>query len=267
MSLTLFPNAKINLGLLIKGKRADGYHLLETVFIPVPALADTLVLTPDDRIEGCAFSQGGIALDNAPGDNLCVRAYTCLRSYVGSSVGEHGKKLGGVHLALTKHIPAGAGLGGGSSDAAFTLSGLNTVFELGLSVDELAAVAAPLGADVPFFLHNRPVLAKGIGTDFEDIALDFPFEIRLVTSDIHSSTVAAYKQLDYTRCDPARDLRRLLAMPANQWKAHLPNDLEAPVFGLYPMLAEIKAKLYVDGAVYAAMSGSGSAVFGLFPHD
>ena len=253
--LTLFPNAKINLGLLIKGKRADGYHLLETVMFPVPSLRDELRLWKSEQA-GCSFQLDGIPLMGEGADNLCVRAYQLLR--------EAYPALGGVAISLTKHIPAGAGLGGGSSDAAFTLLGLNELFACGFSVDELAKIGAKLGADVPFFLYNRPLLATGIGTDFEEIDLEMPYEIRIVPSTIHSSTVAAYKALDYTQCDPARSLRTLLAQPATRWRETLPNDLETPIFALYPTLSETKARLYDDGAIYAAMSGSGSAVFGLF---
>lgn len=254
--MILYPNAKINIGLIIKGKRPDGYHLLDTVMYPVMSLCDELSLEKSET-DGCQFSLEGMELDGDPHDNLCVRAYTLLRAACPS--------VGGVRIVLKKRIPAGAGLGGGSSDAAFTLRGLNELFDCGLSVEELAQLAAQLGADVPFFLYNRPLLATGIGTAFEEIDIDLPYDIRLVPSSIHSSTVAAYRALDYRTCDPARDLRQLLRLPVSEWKTHLPNDLEVPVFGLYPSLAETKQQLYNEGAVYAAMSGSGSAVFGLFP--
>ena len=251
--ITLFPNAKINLGLLIKGKREDGYHLLETVFYPVFSLQDTLVI---ERAEDYSFQIEGIKLDSNAEDNLCTKAYKLLQSQI--------EDLPPVALKLTKNIPAGAGLGGGSSDAAHTLTGLNQLFELGLSNAFLADLGKELGADVPFFIYNKPLLAKGIGTDFEEIDIDFPFEIKLICPDIHSSTIAAYKALDYKMFDPKRSLREILAQPASEWKSILVNDMEVPVIALYPEIAQIKEDLYTQGALYACMSGSGSSVFGLF---
>ncbi|MEL6675089.1 MAG: 4-(cytidine 5'-diphospho)-2-C-methyl-D-erythritol kinase [Bacteroidota bacterium] len=253
--LLLHPNAKINLGLFIKGKRADGYHLLETLYFPVAALQDELRLIPREEA-GCQLELDGSPLEGDPAENLVVQAYRKLQAVKPA--------LPGVHIQLTKHIPSGAGLGGGSSDAAFTLTGLNELFSLGMSRDELAAIGAQLGADVPFFIYNRPLLAKGIGTDFEEITLDFPYRIEIVPSAIHSSTIAAYKALDYRDCDPNRDLKTILQQPIETWPEQLDNDLEKPIFALYPELAEGKKALYERGALYAAMSGSGSALFGVF---
>lgn len=254
--IRLQPHAKINLGLLIKGRRADGYHLLETLLYPLPKLKDELTLTKSDKL---GLELKGIELDADWQDNLCIKAYRILQREAG--------ELPPVHIVLTKHIPAGAGLGGGSSDAAFTMRGLNTLFELGLSQERLAELGAELGADVPFFIYDQPMMARGIGTDLSPFELDLPYEIKLVRSSIHSSTVAAYKALDYRMFDPERSLSSMLEMDAKDWRAQLPNDLETPVFGLYPKLAESKAQLYEEGAIYAAMSGSGSAVFGLFEKE
>ncbi|MEM6343776.1 MAG: 4-(cytidine 5'-diphospho)-2-C-methyl-D-erythritol kinase [Bacteroidota bacterium] len=253
--IKLYPNAKINLGLLIKGKRPDGYHLLETLFLPVPDLRDELKIS-STKEEGCKLEIEGIKLDGSPEDNLCYKAYQLLKEAV--------PEMPNVHLRLKKNIPAGAGLGGGSSDAAATLNGINQLFELGLSADKLAAIGEKLGADVPFFIYNKPLIARGIGTDFENYELPHNFTIKLKTPPIHSSTIAAYKALDASMFDPTRDLKGLLATPREQWKESLPNDLEVPVFGLYPELESIKQSFYDEGAFYAAMSGSGSAVFGLF---
>ncbi|RMG69318.1 MAG: 4-(cytidine 5'-diphospho)-2-C-methyl-D-erythritol kinase [Bacteroidetes bacterium] len=253
--LYLRPHAKVNLGLLIKGKRSDGYHLLETLFYPVYDLQDELWLRPSSQAE-CTLELDGNPLDGDVSDNLCVKAWRALRARV--------PDLPGVHLRLTKHIPAGAGLGGGSSDAAFTLRGLNTLFDLGLDTATLAEIGARLGADVPFFLHDRPLIARGIGTEFEAIDFTLPGELRVFPQDLHSSTIAAYKALDYRRYDPARELKSLLAQPLEAWRHHLPNDLEDPVFELYPQLQGVKEQLYAQGAKYAAMSGSGSAFFGIF---
>lgn len=249
------PHAKINLGLLIKGKRADGYHLLETLLYPLLHLRDKM------RIEisgspGCAIELTGIALDGDPSDNLCVKAYQALEKKIGA--------LPGINIHLEKHIPAGAGLGGGSSNAAFTLRGINELLELGLDKEVLSEIAAGLGADVPFFLYDEPMLASGIGTELELFPIELPYEIRLITPPIHSSTVAAYKALDYRQFDPNRSLAQLLREPVLHWAQCLVNDLEVPVFQLIPELAEIKRNFYKEGAVYACMSGSGSAVFALF---
>jgi len=254
-SLRLFPHAKINLGLFIKGKLPNGYHLLETLLYPIFQLKDELILTREED-GGCHIQIEGIKLDSTHEENLCVRAYRALEKSCGP--------LPGVKISLKKCIPAGAGLGGGSSDAAFTLKGLNDLFGLGLTMEKLTQLAADLGADVPFFLYEKPMLATGIGTDLEEFELDFPYEIRLFPQNIHSSTLSAYKSLDYKEFDPKRDLREVLRSPVDQWKDHLHNDLEVPVFRMYPELGEIKAELYKEGALYAAMSGSGSAMFGIF---
>lgn len=254
--MQLFPNAKINLGLLIKGKLANGYHLLETVLYPIPSLFDKMEIVESKSI---SLEISGITIDGNVEDNLCIKAYRKLQAQV--------PDLPPVHIHLEKNIPAGAGLGGGSSDAAFTLKGLNQLFSLGLSNEALANIAASLGADVPFFIYNEPMLAKGIGTELEKYPISIPYEIRLITPPIHSSTVAAYKALNYKQFDANRDLKSLLSLPFSEWKENVVNDLEVPVFNLYPGLPQIKADLYAQGAVYACMSGSGSAMFGFFPSN
>ncbi|MEO1382493.1 MAG: 4-(cytidine 5'-diphospho)-2-C-methyl-D-erythritol kinase [Bacteroidota bacterium] len=254
-ALTLFPHAKVNLGLFIKGKRTDGYHLLETLLFPVPDLTDHMILTPR-KTPDCELTILGMELAGDLSDNLCVRAYRLLQ--------EDYPDLPGVAIQLTKHIPAGAGLGGGSSDAAFTLKGLNQLFGLGISDEALAEKSAVLGADVPFFVYGTPQLAKGIGTALTPISLDFPYTLKLYPQPIHSSTIAAYKALDYTQFDPQRDLAAILAQPISTWRDTLDNDLEVPVFQMYPVLREIKSQIYAEGALYAAMSGSGSCMFGIF---
>lgn len=255
-SITLHPSAKINLGLLIKGKRADGYHLLETLFLPIPELSDTLVISESGTPGTCLLSLDGRPLDGDPEQNLVVKAFRALEKLHGT--------LPGVRMNLTKKIPAGAGLGGGSSDAASTLSGINELFKLGYSLEDLHGPAAALGADVPFFLYNKPMMATGTGTDLRPYELDLPFRIELVTPPIHSSTIAAYKALDYRMFDPERSLEQILSLPSEKWNTHLPNDLETPVFELHPEISRYKQELYERGAIYAAMSGSGSACFGLF---
>ncbi len=254
-SITLFPNPKINLGLFIKGKRSDGYHLLETVLYPIENVVDELNIELAHHGE-CRLTIEGIQLSGAITENLCIKAYNILKKEI--------PNLPGVNIHLIKRIPAGSGLGGGSSDAAFTLKGLNDLLELGFSIEQLAVFGATLGADVPFFLYNRPLLASGIGTEFEMIDIELSYSLKLNTSQIHSSTVAAYKQLDYRMFDPKRSLREVIELPIADWKGRLVNDLEVPVFQIHPEISNIKSQFYESGAVYAAMSGSGSAVFGLF---
>ena len=253
-SIELNPHAKINLGLIIKGKRLDGYHLLETLLYPIQQLKDRLVLKKVGT-KGCSIRVEGIPIDAISDDNLCVKAYHLLDQHIG---------LPGIDIHLEKQIPSGAGLGGGSSDAAFTLRGLNELLGLGLSLDDLSPIAAKLGADVPFFLQDKALLAKDIGTQFEDIGFEMPYNVKIISSGIHSSTIAAYKELDIHLVDTNRSLIPILRSPVAQWKDQLVNDLEVPVFKRYPQLKETKIALYEEGAVYAAMSGSGSAVFGLF---
>lgn len=254
-SIVSEPNAKINLGLIIKGKRPDGYHLLETVFLPVD-LKDRMVVTKTGN-DRCEIDLKGISIDAPTESNLCWKAWKALQ--------EKYPKVGGVRIELEKGIPSGAGLGGGSSDAAFTLKSLNALFGLALPVEKLAEVAATLGADCPFFLYNQPMFASGIGTELEPISLDLPYRIEVVPSEIHSSTPAAYKGLDWSHLDTESSLKELLKLPVTEWKSNLRNDLEGPVFAQYPTIKAAKESLYKRGAVYAAMSGSGSAVFGLFP--
>lgn len=249
------PNPKINLGLFIKGKRADGYHLLETVMYPLAQPLDKLSL--EESRGGLELEMGGIPIEGDLESNLCIKAYRQLKKLY--------PDLPAVRICLEKNIPAGAGLGGGSSDAAHTLLLLNSLFSLSLSPHQLAEIAKPLGADVPFFVYNKPMLATGIGTELEEIEIEMPYRIELVTPPIHVSTIAAYKALDYTMFDTQRDLKEILSLPIDTWEKYLENDLEVPVFHMFPALKQIKADLYAQGAVYAAMSGSGSAIFGLFP--
>lgn len=252
----LRPHAKINLGLFIKGKRPDGYHLLETVLYPLPDLHDEMWLERVSGVGNCTLELEGISLDGEPEDNLCIKAYRLLEMEVG--------ELPSIHIRLKKQIPAGAGLGGGSSDAAATLKGINDLCQLGFSDEKLSTLAGKLGADVPFFIFDKALLASGTGTELAAIEIEMPFRIELIRPAIHSSTIAAYKALNYLDCDASRDLKTVLQQPVSTWKEQLENDLEKPVFAMYPELARIKQELYDQGAVYAAMSGSGSAVFGLF---
>ena len=244
--MILFPNAKINLGLHIKSKRADGYHDLETIFYSVN-YCDILEILPSDQL---AFTSSGIDI---PGKgNLCLDAYNLLKNDF---------NIPAVQIHLHKIIPIGAGLGGGSSDAAFTLKGLNKLFGLQLNTEQLKTYAVQIGADCPFFIENKPMLATGIGEILESIELDLSaYHIAIVKPNIHVSTKEAYSLV--TPNESLISLRDLIKSPVKEWQ--LQNDFEQSVFAKYPAIKDLKNSLYEQGAVYAAMSGSGSSVFGLF---
>jgi 4-diphosphocytidyl-2-C-methyl-D-erythritol kinase len=244
-----FPNAKINLGLNVTGKRPDGYHNIETVFYPIP-LRDALEVVEADAF---SFSQTGIPLDAPAEDNLAVKAMRLLSGY----------GLPPLEVHLYKAIPAGAGLGGGSADAAFMLKLLNDFGRLGLGDDALETMAAQLGADCPFFVRNRPVFASGTGNIFEPAGLSLKgFRLCLITPGIAVSTAEAYAAVTPQR--PATSLKEIIRLPVSEWRGRMINDFEPSVFARYPALAAIRQSLYDAGAVYASMSGSGSSVYGLF---
>lgn len=248
--MIVYPNAKINLGLNIVGRRPDGYHDIETIFYPIP-LQDALEV---DSSEQFSFRLAGAQLDCAAGDNLVIRVLTML---------EADYKLPEVDIYLYKHIPSGAGLGGGSSDAAFMMKLLNEKFQLGMTADEMKQRLATLGADCPFFVENRPVFATGIGDVFTPIDLDLTgWTLILVKPDAHVSTRDAYAAVTPKR--PDQSLTDIIRHPVEEWQQLIVNDFEASVFPRYPEIAAIKDRLLDLGATYAAMSGSGSAVYGLF---
>lgn len=251
--LEIVSPAKINLGLIIKGKREDGYHLLETLMMPV-GLADEMRFSRREEA-GISISMGDSVADLKEEDNLIYKAWQLLNA-------DH-PEVTGINIDVVKNIPAGAGLGGGSSNAGNTLRALDEMFELGLGAAGLLDYAKKLGADVPFFLTDVPMIASGIGQDLEPFELPFEFDIRMELPGIHSSTAEAYNGLDLSKCDPNRDLREILALPFEDWKENLVNDLEKPVFARHPELKLIKESFYQHGAGYAAMSGSGSSLFGL----
>lgn len=253
--MVVFPNAKINLGLNVVSKRADGYHNIRTVFYPIP-LYDVLEVTdlcsdlPADR--DVVLHTIGMVNDGKP--NLVEKAYYALaKNYA----------LPPVEVWLKKNIPAQAGLGGGSADAAFMLMALVNKYKLPVSENELYETAKGLGADCPFFLHDKPLSASGIGCDFSpaDVSLD-GLHILLVKPKVSVSTAEAYAGI--RPHEPETDLDEILRKPIEQWRDLLVNDFEVPVFAKYPELEKVKNTLYEAGALYASMSGSGSAIFGLF---
>lgn len=247
-----FPNAKINIGLHITARRPDGYHDIETLFYPI-SLNDILEIVPASGKE-TTLSVTGIAVGGETEDNLVMRAYRLLQRLY---------DLPPVEMHLHKIIPFGAGLGGGSSDAAFALRMLRDLFALPLSDDDLARQASKLGADCPFFIYNRPLIATGIGDCFSPI--DFSLRgkyIVLVKPPVSVATAEAYSRV--VPALPAQSLREKLSSPIDKWRNNIVNDFERSVFPAHPRIAAVKQQLYELGAVYAAMSGSGSTVFGIF---
>ena len=249
-----FPNIKINLGLSITEKRPDGYHNLETVFYPV-ALEDALeIRTNPEAQQKFTLHQHGMEIAGNPENNLVVKAYLLLDKEF---------HLPPVEIHLYKHIPSGAGLGGGSSDAAFMLKLLNEHYNLQLSDNQLEDYGATLGADCAFFIKNTPTYAEGIGNIFSPIELSLKgYRIMIVKPDVFVSTREAFANIRPHR--PEYPVREVIRRPVAEWKDTLINDFEASVFPQYPVIGEIKEELYHQGAIYASMSGSGSSVFGLF---
>lgn len=248
-----FSNAKINLGLNIIGKRADGYHNIESVFYPV-TWADVLEIIPSPNF---SFSSSGLPVPGKEEDNLIIKAFGLLR--------DSGKfpKDQSVSIYLHKILPMGAGIGGGSSNAAYTLKLINEVLNLGLSAFELEAFAEKLGSDCPFFIQNKPRFCHGKGTDFEDISISLKEKyIIMVNPGIHVSTQEAYSGI--TPQKPLMSIKDVIQKPIIEWKEHLINDFEAPVSKKHPLIGELKTILYKNGALYSSMTGSGSTVYGIF---
>ncbi|NOR76497.1 MAG: 4-(cytidine 5'-diphospho)-2-C-methyl-D-erythritol kinase [Draconibacterium sp.] len=247
-----FPNAKINIGLNVVSRRDDGYHNLETIFYPVK-LADALELVDSDELQ---FTSSGMEIDGNPEHNLVYKAYQLL---------QFDFKLPPVKLHLHKIIPFGAGLGGGSADAAFTLKMLNDYFNLKIPSNKLENYAAQIGADCPFFVENKPTFATGIGDQFQPLNLDLSeYEILIVKPDVSVSTPDAFKYI--TPQKPEFNLKEIENLPIEKWRNFIKNDFEKSVFIKYPQIENLKNILYKMGALYASMSGSGSAVFGIFRH-
>lgn len=247
-----FPNAKINLGLQITEKLSNGYHHINTCFYPIP-LKDALEFVPSKK--KTTFNSSGSSIPSDGKDNLVLRAYKLLKKDF---------QLPHLSIHLHKHIPIGAGLGGGSADAAFMLKALSDHFQLFLDDSFLESYAAELGSDCPFFIQNKPALASGTGIELEPFELNLSGKhMILVHPGIHVSTQQAYAGV--TPKAPENELKKVLStLDFSNWKEHLVNDFEESIFHMHPLLRDIKETLYNHGAVYAAMSGSGSSVFGIF---
>ena len=251
--MKLHPNCKINIGLRVVRKREDGYHDLETIFHPVYGLHDELEVEIADEF---AFLQDGIEVDCLPTDNLIYKVYQRMQ--------EHFPQIGNVRIRFKKNIPFGAGLGGGSSDAAHMAIALNELFQLGLTQKQLAEEVRPLGADCPFFIYNTPCYAEGIGDKLTPISLNLSgMRLVMIKPDCGVSTKEAYAGI---KPKGSSELFKVVQNGSELFKVAT-NDFEDTVFVAHPEIAEIKQRLLNAGAVYAAMSGSGSTVFGLFEHD
>ena len=256
--MVTFPNCKINLGLHIPGKREDGFHNLETVFYPV-ALKDALELIPaTNNTTAIEFTGTGLTIDGSSTDNLCIKAYHLLK--------KNFPQLPPIKIHLHKTIPMGSGLGGGSADASFMLKLLNERFHLNLSTAQLISYSLQLGSDCPFFIINKPCFATGRGEVLEEIKVDLTnYKIVLINPGIHVNTGWAFSKI--TPALPQKSIKEIVLQRVDTWKAELKNDFEEPVFAAHPQVKAIKESLYEQGAMYAAMSGSGSTVFGIFQQD
>ncbi len=251
--MILEANCKINLGLDILRRRADGFHDIETVMFPVRGLFDTVEVVRSGR-SGATFSADGLAVDCDPADNLCLRAFRAMHDRYG---------VDGVHIRLTKRVPFGAGLGGGSSDATAVIRALDALFGLHLTESESIACAVSLGSDTAFFVRNTPQLCTGRGEIMTPCPVSLAgMTLVLVKPDEGVSTREAYAGV--SPCIPAVPLAERLRRPVAEWQTMVANTFEPSVFAAHPVIREVKERLLAAGAVYAAMSGSGSAVFGLF---
>ena len=256
--MLLLPNCKINIGLRVVRKREDGYHDLETIFYPVYGLHDELEVEPAEEF---AFLQDGLVIDCLPTDNLIYKVYKRMQ--------EHFPQIGNVKITFKKNIPFGAGLGGGSSDAAHMAIALNEIFSLGLTREQLAEELRPLGADSPFFIYNTPCYAEGIGDRLSPITFDLSgLRLVMIKPNCSVSTKEAYAGI-IRHPEAEGQIKQALAegKPLTDMCPLLINDFEQTVFPIHPEIAEIKQRLLSAGALYAAMSGSGSTVFGLFQNN
>lgn len=258
--MIVFPNAKINLGLRILRKREDGYHDLETIFYPI-GLQDALEiirLGTEEKTSSFPFTVSGAEIEGRLTSNLCVRAYKLLKKDF--------PDLPHIKMHLHKTIPSGAGLGGGSSDAAFTLLLLNKLFGLMLDREQLLRYAGELGSDCPFFIINKPCYATGRGEILEEVNIDLsPYRIVIVNPGIHIDTALAFTNV--LPAIPDSSIRDIISRPVERWKDDLQNDFEKIIFARYPGIVDIKDQFYSAGAVFASMSGSGSTVYGIFKKD
>ena len=249
-----FPNAKINLGLNITQKRADGYHNIETVFLPIDIKDALEIIIDESRETGIEFSSSGLQIVGDLSQNLCVRAYKLLSKDF---------KLPALKMHLLKTIPMGAGLGGGSADGAFALQLINKKLELNLSTHQLIHYALQLGSDCPFFILNKPSFATSRGEILEPLNLDLSlYQLVIINPQIHISTAWAFGKISPKQ--PAKSINEVIQQPITTWKNELQNDFEPVVLKEHLAVKNIKDTLYSAGAVYASLTGTGSTVYGIF---
>ncbi len=248
-----FSNAKINIGLHVTGRRADGYHNIETLFYPV-GLSDIIEVLPAGPEGQDTFFNTGSIIDVDPDDNLCLRALRELQACI---------VTGRVGIHLHKIIPQGAGLGGGSSNAAFVIRAVNELFKSGMQENELASVASRIGSDCSFFIYNSPMFAEGRGDILEHAGIDLSgYRILIVFPGFRINTAWAYGKISVRQ--GRRPLREVIGPDPSKWRGSVVNDFEKPVFQAHPVIRDIKRRLDDAGALYASMTGSGSAVYGIF---
>lgn len=256
--MVLFPNCKINLGLLVAGKRPDGYHDLETIFYPVPLRDAAEIITCSSKKDhpGFELTITGTDIPGDPSTNLCTKAWQLIKNDF--------PQIPAVRIHLHKAIPIGAGLGGGSSDGAFTLILLNEKLKLNLTTEKLLNYALQLGSDCPFFILNKPCYATGRGEVMEEISVGLEeYQFVIINPEIHISTADAFRGLSASEKELS-SLKKIIAHPVNTWKDNLLNEFEDPIFKKFPVLKDIKQMLYDSGADYASMSGTGSSIYGIF---
>lgn len=249
--MIFYANAKINLGLNVVEKRNDGFHNIESIFYPVMDLFDVLEVVENQQLE---FTSSGIEIPGDEDSNLCIKAFQIIKE---------NHDIPNVKIHLLKNIPIGAGLGGGSSDAAFMLKALNELFNLHLSNEKLIDYARKLGSDCAFFIENKPAYAYHRGDKLETIDIDLSsYKIEIEYPDIHIGTTEAYSGI--VPVLSKENLKDLIKQPIEGWKSSIKNDFEESVFPLHPSIEELKKKMHTKGAIFASMTGSGSAVFGIF---
>lgn len=245
-----FPNAKINIGLNVISRRNDGYHNLETVFYPIK-IKDALEVIESKEM---SFETSGITIPGHANENLCLKAYDLMRKDF---------DLPNISIHLHKQIPIGAGLGGGSADAAFFIKLLNEKFELGLEISQMQKYCRQLGADCAFFIENKPLFALGKGDFFESVGLDLSsYKIALVMPPVHVSTGEAYRGVNPQ--EPKISLKEVVKLPVDEWQGKIKNDFEEHILKAHPQIRGVKAALLEAGALFALMSGSGASVYGIF---
>ncbi|PCJ24795.1 MAG: 4-(cytidine 5'-diphospho)-2-C-methyl-D-erythritol kinase [Flavobacteriales bacterium] len=249
--MVVYPNAKINIGLNVVEKREDGFHSIESILYPVEELFDVLEIMKHSQLE---YTSTGVVIPGDIDSNLCVKAFQLIKNDF---------DIPNVKIHLQKNIPIGAGLGGGSSDASFMLKALNELFELALTTAQLISYAKKLGSDCAFFIENKPVYAFNKGDDFEMIDIDLSsYEIRIECPEIHIGTKEAYAGVIPVFSEV--NLKKLIQQPIDEWKSSIKNDFEKSIFPKHSEIEELKQNMYLNGAIFASMTGSGSAVFGIF---